>query len=86
MKRQAFAVKPQERGRGEAAATSSCRHRWVVETPHGPASKGVCAFCHVERLFPNYIEDPYPRSDWVREVAGLGEGAREIPRPIDEGA
>ncbi|MBI4308588.1 MAG: hypothetical protein HY684_07275 [Chloroflexi bacterium] len=87
MRKQQVAVKPREKRGGEAAvSTSTCRHRWIVETPRGSASKGVCALCHVERLFPNYIEDPYPHSDWIQEVASLGASRPNSPPLEDEGA
>ncbi|MDO8532266.1 MAG: hypothetical protein Q7T26_08905 [Dehalococcoidia bacterium] len=75
MRKQQVLIRPRETEPTETSApVSGCHHRWIVETPRGPASKGVCAVCHVERLFPNYIEDPYPHTDWIREVSSLGDG------------
>ena len=33
-----------------------CVHRWVLESPKGPTSKGVCKDCKDTRIFPNSIE------------------------------
>jgi len=33
-----------------------CVHRWVLESPNGPTSKGVCKDCQDTRIFPNSIE------------------------------
>ena len=33
--------------------TATCRHHWIIETPTGPVSKGVCKLCGEERDFEN---------------------------------
>lgn len=40
---------------------SVCQHHWVIESPAGPVSKGMCRCCGEEREFPNYIEFCWPR-------------------------
>jgi len=30
-----------------------CRHYWLIESPNGPSSRGVCKFCGMEREFLN---------------------------------
>jgi hypothetical protein len=55
----------QER-RGRAAST--CKHRWIIETPHGATSRGVCKRCGVAKRFPNAAEDAL----WESGSAGLG--------------
>lgn len=50
--------------REPARATSSevnlkaecCQHYWVIETPNGSVSRGVCKFCKEERHFNNSAE------------------------------
>ena len=32
---------------------TTCRHHWIIETPSGPVSKGVCKLCGEERDFVN---------------------------------
>ena len=51
--------------RRETEATSDispvdlkCAHNWIIESPEGPTSKGVCKFCGAESEFNNFV--PYP--------------------------
>ncbi len=30
-----------------------CIHYWVIETPNGPVSRGICKYCGAVRLFIN---------------------------------
>ena len=39
------------------ATVSACPHHWVVETPHGATSRGVCKHCGQIRGFKNATED-----------------------------
>jgi hypothetical protein len=41
--------------------TSNCIHHWILETPSGPTSRGVCKLCGEEKDFPNSDT----RSGWV---------------------
>ncbi len=55
-----------------------CPHFWVIETPSGPTSSGVCRICGEGRSFMNYIESSYWEDDQTTvEVIGrqLGIGA-----------
>jgi len=38
--------------------TTTCIHRWRIESPNGPTSTGVCQRCGATREFVNYIETP----------------------------
>lgn len=42
-----------------------CKHRWIIDKPDGPSSKGVCGQCGGEKQFPNYIEG----SSWGYDVS-----------------
>ena len=42
-----------------------CVHYWVIETPRGPTSTGVCKYCGAEKEFKNYIV----YSPWEDELA-----------------
>ena len=52
--------------------TGSCRHYWIIESPRGPVSSGLCRDCGEGREFKNYIEETsyddesrmLPRDDW----------------------
>jgi len=35
---------------------SDCCHHWVIESPNGPTSNGVCKVCGVIREFKNSIQ------------------------------
>ena len=34
----------------------ACQHHWVIDSPAGPTSRGVCRRCGEERDFQNYVE------------------------------
>jgi hypothetical protein len=42
----------------------ACAHHWVLETPSGAMSRGVCKRCGAEKEFPNSAEDRL----WERDV------------------
>jgi hypothetical protein len=44
-------------------AKVKCTHHWIIESPHGPTSKGVCKYCGVEREFQNYWGDFFWEDD-----------------------
>lgn len=58
-------------------ATSKCQHRWIIETPHGKTSRGLCKRCGVTKRFPNAADDAIARS------GGLGRWSanRKAARP-----
>jgi len=41
-----------------------CRHYWVIETPTGPTSPGLCRLCGERREFKNYLEG----HNWEEEL------------------
>ena len=40
----------------EVLEVSECEHRWIIDSPNGPSSNGVCLECGAEKQFLNYIE------------------------------
>ena len=40
----------------EVLEAPRCQHQFVIDTPAGPSSRGVCRLCGEERQFQNYIE------------------------------
>ncbi|MCY3920754.1 MAG: hypothetical protein OXG38_13275 [Chloroflexi bacterium] len=40
-----------------AAASGTCHHHWLIDSPNGPISTGHCKLCGCERQFPNSSED-----------------------------
>ncbi|HEY48444.1 MAG TPA: hypothetical protein G4O13_00180 [Dehalococcoidia bacterium] len=48
-----------------------CIHYWIIESPDGPTSRGVCKHCGAEKEFRNYVV----YSPWEDEIA------KSIERP-----
>ena len=46
-----------------------CAHYWIIESPQGPVSKGVCKYCGAVSEFSNYM--PYP--SWEGKMPKLPE-------------
>ena len=38
-------------------AVGEKNHRWLVETPHGPTSRGKCKNCGASKQFLNFSEE-----------------------------
>ena len=60
-------------------------HHWVIATPDGAMSRGVCKICGLEKEFPNSAEDglwerDVPQSRWT----GRSEGS-DVARSFSEG-
>lgn len=47
----------------EPVARDKCRHYWIIESPNGPTSRGVCKLCGAEKEFQN----SFPESFWERD-------------------
>ena len=50
-----------------------CAHHWVIESPSGPTSRGLCALCGAENDFPNYVQ--YPGGSDIRFKARPRKGS-----------
>jgi hypothetical protein len=53
-----------------APVAPSCAHHWIIDTPNGAMSRGVCKVCGLEKEFPNSAEDflwerDVPQSRWT---------------------
>jgi len=62
-------------------ARVGCAHYWIIESPQGPVSKGVCKYCGAVSEFMNYV--PYP--SWEGKMPKIPE-RRELSdvEPGDE--
>lgn len=58
-----------------------CTHHWVIDTPSGPVSSGVCKACGEVREFRNYLENSPPWEDDV-PLDQVSSGARFRPGEI----
>jgi len=34
-----------------------CHHYWVIKSPSGPVSQGVCKYCGAKKEFGNYLRE-----------------------------
>ena len=50
--------------------TLECKHHWIIDSPNGPISEGVCELCGVRQEFKNSI----PISGWDRNGAHRKKG------------
>ncbi len=53
-----------EHEKRKAESPPGCTHYWIIETPLGPTSMGVCKLCGAVSQFQNYV--PYP--SWEGKV------------------
>ena len=58
---------PPDRTQNEIEST--CTHHWLIESPNGPTSEGICKRCGATRTFRNFSQPhfPYygsPDNDW----------------------
>ncbi len=58
--------------------SSGCTHHWILPTPNGRQSVGVCKLCLDSRLFHNSFPDDYSGLDLERH---RGMGISIMPRP-----
>ena len=56
---------------------TKCQHRWMIETPHGATSRGLCKRCGVTKRFPNAADDAIARSGGM----GRWSANRGVSRP-----
>jgi hypothetical protein len=61
-----------------------CQHHWIIETPSGPVSRGVCKLCGEQRAFKNYLDAPYWEDDLSLDQ--VSSGARFRLSAVDEPA
>jgi len=66
----AVATAPEAAVVSEITMEPVCRHRWVIATPNGETSQGVCRTCGSTKEFPNAAEDGLwernvPQSRWT---------------------
>ncbi len=59
----------------------TCRHHWVIESPHGATSLGRCKICDEVREFRNSAADTLWEGDPMRSISRMGGGTN---RPVVE--
>jgi hypothetical protein len=53
-----------------ATAQTQCRHHWLIESPNGPTSMGICRLCGAQKEFRNWAHS------WLWEDDPLSELSR----------
>ena len=60
----------------KGTATETCNHHWVIDSPSGPTSIGICKHCGAVKEFTNYL----PYSSWDDDRTGTHKKARRAKR------
>ena len=63
---------------GAEQEAPTCRHHWVIESPHGATSLGACKLCGEEREFQNSAQDTLWEGDPMRSISRMGGGSRPV--------
>ena len=53
---------------------TTCRHYWVLKSPMGEVSQGVCKYCRKVRGFKNATEDFVWQEERAADLAYWGAG------------
>ncbi len=61
------------------SARAGCIHRWLIETPNGATSPGVCRYCGARRRFPNAWEGWHLREAIELDFVERFDGRRGVP-------
>ena len=68
-----------EQKQAHARSGRTCRHHWVIETPHGATSRGHCKLCGISKRFPNAPE----HATWESGSLGRWAARRGVARPAE---
>ena len=56
-------------------------HRWVIDEPNGPVSRGRCKVCRIERDFKNWLVGPANAGATVIKLMRLCSVPMRVWRP-----
>jgi len=69
----------------EATAEIQCCHHWLIETPHGATSMGICKLCGAQKEFRNSAYDSLWEDEPLSELSyGRWGRFREFRAPVAE--
>ena len=69
----------------EVAAQPTCRHHWLIESPHGATSMGICKLCGAQKEFRNSAGDFLWEDEPLSELAyGQWGRSRSVSAPASE--
>lgn len=60
----------------------SCRHHWLIESPHGATSMGRCKRCGEVKAFRNSATDTLWEGDPMHSISKMGGGSRPVIREV----
>lgn len=53
----------------KATKEGRCRHHWLIESPEGPTSLGICKLCGAQKEFRNSASDLLWEDDPLSELS-----------------
>ncbi len=74
---------PTETQSPETSTETTCVHHWIIDSPAGASSTGVCKICGERREFQNYVGDFIWEGGGTAkyEPAGWKSSVTEMIRP-----
>lgn len=48
-------------------------HHWIIDSPDGPTSQGVCRVCEATRTFTNWHDEEGRRQRWANGLKTVTE-------------
>jgi len=70
----------------EVATEPDCRHHWLIESPQGPTSMGICKLCGEQKEFRNSASDLLWEDEPLSELSyGRWGKSREFSAPAGGG-
>ena len=71
----------------EVTTEPGCRHHWLIESPHGPTSMGICKLCGEQKEFRNSASDLLWEDEPLSELSyGRWGKSRDFVAPAGNGA
>ncbi len=61
-----------------------CRHYWLIESPQGATSQGVCKICGAVRQFRNSFADIYWDGDVVSDLGRWSRRSSSLSVGLDD--
>jgi len=58
----------------EPTTKGKCCHYWIIETPEGPTTMGVCQFCGEEKEFDSFGPDSWSQRERDTITSALFSG------------
>jgi hypothetical protein len=60
----------------------TCKHHWLIESPHGATSMGRCKLCGEVKAFRNSASDTLWEGDPMNSISKMGAGSRPVVREV----